>query len=127
MSTQTNSTTASSPASSPSTPGHSLPEVIQEYIAAANTGRIEEAAACFTLDALVHDENKDHQGVAAIRDWITQTTREFKPHNEVLSASNNGESHHVISTISGNFPGSPAELPFHYVLSDGKISRLSIG
>ncbi len=103
-----------------------LPEVILNYIAAANDGRIDDAAACFAQDALVHDENRDHQGFDAVREWIAETTREYQPKNEVLSATPDGETHAVISKISGNFPGSPVELEFHFVITNGKISRLSI-
>lgn len=103
-----------------------LPVVILNYIAAANDGRIDDAAACFAQDALVHDENRDHQGFDAIHEWIAETTQEYLPKNEVLSATADGETHAVISKISGNFPGSPVELEFHFVITKGKISRLSI-
>lgn len=103
-----------------------LPEVILNYIAAANDGRIDDAAASFAQDALVHDENLDHQGLDAIHQWIAHTTREFSPKNEVLSATADGETHTVISKISGNFLGSPVELEFHFVITNEKISRLSI-
>lgn len=116
MSTQSDSSLASA----------SLPEVVLDYIAAANDGRIDAAAACFAQDALVHDENLDHQGFDAIRRWIAYTTREFSPKNEVLSATADGETHTVISKISGNFPGSPVELEFHFAIINEKISRLSI-
>lgn len=103
-----------------------LPGIILNYIAAANDGRIDEAAACFAQDALVHDENNDHQGISAIRKWIADTTQSSQPKNEVLSAEVDGEIHKVISEISGDFPGSPVELEFHFVIAGGKISSLSI-
>ena len=103
-----------------------LPGIIREYIAAANDGRIDDAAACFAEDALVHDESRDHQGLDAIRKWIAETTEASQPKNEVLSATVNGNVHTVISEISGNFPGSPVELEFHFVITNGKISSLNI-
>lgn len=106
--------------------GAALPEIILNYIAAANDGRIDEAAACFAGDATVHDENHDHQGLDEIREWIAETTESSHPRNEVLSATTDGVTHAVISKISGNFPGSPVELEFHFVITGGKISSLAI-
>ena len=110
-----------------SSPGRAaLPGIIVDYIAAANDGRIDDAAACFAHDALVHDENHDHQGLDAVRKWIAGTTESSRPKNEVLSARVDGEIHTVISEISGNFPGSPVELEFRFVIRDKKISSLTI-
>jgi hypothetical protein len=103
-----------------------LPQVVLNYIVAANAGNVDEAAACFAEDALVHDENRDHQGFDAVREWIAETTESSKPHNEVLSATTDGDTHHVTSRISGDFPGSPVELELEFTLANGKISRLVI-
>jgi hypothetical protein len=107
--------------------GSDLPLAILSYIAAANDGNVDDGAACFAEDARVHDENRDHQGLDAVREWIAETTEASKPRNEVLSATSDGETHHVTSRISGDFPGSPVELTFDFTLStNGKISRLAI-
>lgn len=103
-----------------------LPEVILDYIAAANEARIEDATACFTDTALVHDENHDYRGREAIRDWIAETTRSSQPKNEVVSVRSDGTAFVVISTISGNFPGSPVDLEFRFEIVDGKIAKLVI-
>ncbi|MEZ5327000.1 MAG: nuclear transport factor 2 family protein [Verrucomicrobiales bacterium] len=120
MSTSTKETT------SPSSAEIALPEVVLNYIAAANDGRVEDAAACFADDALVHDENRDRQGLEAIREWIADSTREFQPKNEVLSVKAEADSYTVVSNISGNFPGSPVDLEFRFVVDNVKISQLFI-
>lgn len=114
------------PSTSPLPARAGLPRVILRYITAANDGRIDDAAACFAEDALVHDEHQDHRGFEAIRNWIAGTTESSQPQNEVLSAAEEGGTHHVRSKISGNFPGSPVELELDFVLVDEKISRLTI-
>lgn len=103
-----------------------LPEVILNYIASANDGRINDATTCFGENARVRDENRDYQGIDAIRDWIAETTESSQPQNEVISVKSDGETLVVHSKIIGNFPGSPVELEFQYVLNNGKISNLSI-
>ena len=87
---------------------------------------IKGAISEIRLGALVHDENRDHQGAEAIRQWIADSTREFQPKNEVLSVKGEADVHTVISKISGSFPGSPIELRFRYVVTHGKISHLAI-
>ena len=103
-----------------------LPGIIFDYISAANDGRIDDATACFARDAVVHDENQGHQGGDAIRKWIAETTESSQPKQKILSATSDGEIHTVVSEISGDFPGSPVELEFQFVLTNGKISSLSI-
>lgn len=103
-----------------------LPGIIIDYIAAANDGRVNDAAACFAPDAQVHDENQDHKGTDAIRQWIAETTESSQPKNEIRSATSAGEVHTVISEISGNFPGSPVELELRFGITNGKISSLGI-
>lgn len=100
--------------------------MILEYIAAANDGRIDDAVACFAPDSQVHDENHHHKGLDAVREWIAETTESSQPKNRILSATLDGEVHTVISEISGNFPGSPVELEFQFVMTNGKISTLNI-
>jgi SnoaL-like domain len=103
-----------------------LPRIILDYFAAANDGRINAAAACFGENARVHDENHDHVGHAAIREWVADTTQQFEPKTELLRAIENNGTFVATARVSGNFPGSPAELEFTFTLADEKISNLSI-
>lgn len=102
------------------------PQVITDYFAFANAGRIDEASACFAPDALVHDENNDHQGIAAIRAWIEDTTLKYQPQVEVHGIEDAVNGYATTGTVSGNFPGSPIPLHYTFTVRDGKISHLSI-
>lgn len=104
-----------------------LPESISAYLAAANSFDADAAAAHFAVDAHVHDENHDHVGREAVRAWIEDTSRKFRPQTEVMSADVRGEEVLVTNRVSGDFPGSPAELKFVFTLRDGQIARLNIG
>jgi hypothetical protein len=103
-----------------------LPPVIRDYFAAANDGRIDDATDCFAEDARVHDENQDHVGQAAIREWVADTTQQFQPKTEILRAIETNGSYVATARVSGNFPSSPAELDFSFILADEKIFNLSI-
>lgn len=104
-----------------------LPAVISAYVAAANAFDPETAAAQFTADAHVHDENNDHIGREAIRAWVAETSEKFRPQNKVLSAESRGDEVVTTNRISGDFPGSPAELHFTFTLRDDLIAKLAIG
>jgi hypothetical protein len=103
-----------------------LPPVIPDYFAAANDGRIDDVAACFAQDARVQDENHDHVGRDAIRAWVADTTQKYQPKNEVLRVIETNGTYVATSRVSGNFPGSPAELDFTFTVRDEKIGTLSI-
>src|SRR5882724_9001764 len=93
-----------------------LPPVINTYWSAANAARVDEAAACFATDAVVHDESRIHQGPAAIRGWIEQTTRQYQPIVEALGVEEKDGCHLVTARVSGTFPGSPVELHYTFTL-----------
>jgi len=104
-----------------------LPASISAYVAAANAFDAETAAAQFTPDAHVHDENNDHIGHDAILAWVAETSEKYHPQNEVLSVETRGDEIVTTSRISGDFPGSPAELHFAFTLRNGQIAKLNIG
>ena len=112
--------------STQTTPNLPLPEAISHYFAAANDGRIDDAAACFAENALVHDEGQDHRGHAAIRAWVADTTEKFQPKTELLYTTESDSTYIAKAKVSGNFPGSPAELTFSFTVEEEKISTLSI-
>ena len=107
-------------------PSLELPPAITAYWNAANAGRIDEAAACFAADAVVHDESRVHQDPAAIRGWIEETTRQYQPIVEALGVEEKNGRHLVDARVTGTFPGSPVELHFAFTLRDGQILSLEI-
>jgi hypothetical protein len=104
----------------------SPPQVISDYFSAANDGRIDDAAACFASDALVHDESQDRQGSEAIRAWIEAATQNYRPIVEVNQIEAIEGVYVVNGTVSGTFPGSPIQLAFTFTVRDGKIIHLAI-
>jgi ketosteroid isomerase-like protein len=104
-----------------------LPTAIATYFEAANTDAADRVAACFTTDALVHDENQDIQGHDAIRVWALESRRKYQFQAEVLSAEAHADKTVVTAHVTGNFPGSPVDLTYRFKLADEKIAALEIG
>ncbi len=104
-----------------------LPRVLAEYFAATNAHDVEAMIAAFTEDATVHDEGRDHVGVAAIRAWMKETIEKYDYKVEPIESSRNGSSGVVLVSLRGKFPGSPITLQYAFTLSGERITRLEIG
>ncbi len=101
-----------------------IPEAITRYIDASNRFDVTAAADCFGADANAHDEGHDHRGQEGIRKWISEYTRKYRPHAQVLRAKGRADEWLLTVHASGTFPGSPIDLDYAIVLRDGKISSL---
>lgn len=104
----------------------SPPQILFNYFAAANEGRIDDATACFAAEACVHDESRDHKGLSAIREWIADTTLQYRPTVQVDYIEVAETCFAVAGTVSGNFPGSPIPLSYAFTLCGEKISHMTI-
>jgi ketosteroid isomerase-like protein len=104
-----------------------LPDVLTHFFQAASRGDAEDAASCFAADALVHDELNNHVGREAIKTWLQKTIDLSHPQLDVLSSDTSDIGAVATVRLTGDFPGSPVEMNFEFVLADGKISNLKIG
>jgi hypothetical protein len=103
-----------------------LPAPIAIYLAAENQGHTEIVAQCFTRRAVVRDEGKTIEGVAAIKQWEAETKRKYQHMIEPLTSVKKDGEIIVTNRLTGNFPGSPIELDFVFVLDGDRISSLEI-
>ena len=103
-----------------------LPKPIAAYFAATNTHNIDAMLVPFAEGATVKDEGQERGGLAAIRDWMEETIRKYGFTVAVVGAADDEGKTVVTATVSGNFPGSPAQLRYLFTLGGEKISRLEI-
>ncbi|WP_088347715.1 MULTISPECIES: nuclear transport factor 2 family protein [Rhodomicrobium] len=82
---------------------------------------------CFTADAVVRDEHKTHQGLAAIKAWRKETLEKYQFTAEPVALSEKDGKTVVTAKLSGNFPGSPIELDHSFELAGDRIAALEIG
>ena len=104
-----------------------IPDAVTRYFEAANRFDADAAAACFATDATVRDEGQTHVGTSSIRNWVAHTTEKYQPQTSVIGAREEGDKTAVTARVTGQFPGSPAELGFAFVLRGGRIAELTIG
>ena len=104
----------------------SLPNAVERYFDAANRLDPASAAACFTPDAVVRDEGHTHIGWGAINAWVSHASEKYRPRATVINASQNGDEIEVTVRVTGDFPGSPADLKFAFSLRNDAIAELTI-
>lgn len=101
-----------------------LPEVISNLVQAQHQYDSFAYAACFSENAVVFDEGKTHKGRTEIQSWIDQANKEYQA--TVAPLSFNEMERTMLAEVSGNFPGSPIVLKYHFELADGQITSLKI-
>ena len=104
-----------------------LPKVLADYFTATNAHDVEAMAAAFAEDATVHDEGRDHAGVAAIVAWMKETIEKYDYSVEPIESSRSGSRAVVLVSLRGKFPGSPITLQYTFTLAGQKIAHLEIG
>ena len=102
-----------------------LPKPIDAYFA-ADRGDSEALARCFTNDAVVKDEGHTYDGLAAIKQWKTDSATKYTYTSEPFACEEKDGKTIVTSRLTGNFPGSPVDLRFFFGLEGEKIAFLEI-
>lgn len=103
-----------------------LPNVIAAYFASDKTGNAQAISECFTQDAVVVDEGNTYTGRDAIRQWMANASTKYTYTVQPFALSEQGGKTVVTSHLVGNFPGSPVDLRYAFVLSGDQIAELEI-
>lgn len=104
----------------------SLPQPIEAYFAAANSGELDRFDDCFAGDAEVHDERATHRGVPAIKAWFAEALRRYRQRTEPTKIASGPEGAIVTAAVTGDFPGSPIALDHVFRLNGERIRSLTI-
>jgi limonene-1,2-epoxide hydrolase len=102
------------------------PRVIDAYFRAIADDDTDALVACFTDDAEVSDEGSVHRGPEEIRAWRERTRSAYRYTADVLRAERDGDRFVLTTRLSGDFAGSPVEVPYHFTLREGLISKLDV-
>jgi hypothetical protein len=102
-----------------------LPGPVAAYFAADKEDG-EAVGRCFTQAAIVKDEGRTHRGREAIRQWKEEISTRYQYTSEPFACEKGGGAVVVTSQLTGNFPGSPVNLRFFFVLEGDTIASLEI-
>jgi hypothetical protein len=103
-----------------------LPSPLDIYLRAEATSNVEKLADCFAPDAVVRDEGRTIQGLDAIRAWKTEAKAKYQYSVQPLHVVQNQATVEMRARLTGQFPGSPIEVTYRFVLANGKIASLEI-
>jgi ketosteroid isomerase-like protein len=104
-----------------------MPDPVRQYFVSEAAGDDEGLRAVLADDVHVHDEGEDYRGPNEVVAWLQAARETYAATTTPLSVEQNGDDVAVRSRLEGKFPGSPVEVTFSFLLSDGLISRLAIG
>ena len=99
---------------------------IAAYLDASNGRNADALIACFAPEAIVVDEGQTYRGSDEIRLWLARTVEAYAFTLEATHVAEQGSETVVTCRVSGNFDGSPIQLPFFFTLEDDKIAALTI-
>jgi len=102
-----------------------LPAAITAYFAADKVDG-GAFALCFAEQAVVRDEGHIYKGRAAIRQWKASTSANYNYTSEPIAMERRDGRIVVTSHLVGDFPGSPIDLRYFFVLEGDKIASLEI-
>lgn len=103
-----------------------LPKVITDLVKAQNDFDSVSYAKCFSDTAVVFDEGKMYNGRKEIEHWIADSNERYKSVMKPVSYEENDTKSILKAEVSGNFPGSPIVLKFHFEIADGQIQHLKV-
>lgn len=103
-----------------------LPKPIALYIQAENSADAQLFDPCFAEDAVVRDESQIYKGLAAIKNWKTETERKYQHTIDPLRIVEQDGKFTLANLLTGNFPNSPIELDFVFTVKNDKIVSLEI-
>ncbi len=102
-----------------------LPAPIAAYFV-ADKGAADAVAKCFTEAAVVKDEGHTHTGRAAITAWKAAASAKYNYTSAPIAIEQKDGKAVVTSHIVGDFPGSPVDLRYVFVLKGDRIAALEI-
>ena len=103
-----------------------LPDLLAAYFAAENRSDTEGLGACFADHAVVRDEGRTIEGLAAIRQWKAETRKKYQHTVEPIKVVNRDGKTVVTAKVAGNFPNSPVNLDHIFGIEGDRISSLEI-
>ena len=103
-----------------------LSPLLEAMVAAKNRHDSVAFTACFSSQAVVRDEQHEHRGKPAIKAWFEDVSKKYRDTLKPTKMVTRGTKTVLTALVSGDFPGSPFPFFYHFTITGGKISALSI-
>lgn len=103
-----------------------LPQPISRYFQTDKSKDPDAIAQCFTGGAVVRDERNTYVGRDSIRRWKAQSSQKYAYSVEPFAIVVDNGRIVVTARLTGDFPGSPTDLRYFFVLEEDRIADLEI-
>lgn len=103
-----------------------LPLPIARYFTADKSKDATAIAAVFTDRAIVRDEGRTYAGQEAIRQWKIASSNTYTYTVEPFGLTVEHGASIVTAHLAGDFPGSPVDLRYRFVLEGDSIAELEL-
>ncbi len=104
-----------------------LPAPLRAFFDADAESTAAAPLGAFAPGAVVRDEGKTHAGHDAIAAWWRAAKAQYRHTAEPLGMTEDQGRILVRARVTGDCPGSPADLTFAFRVEDGLIAALEIG
>lgn len=104
-----------------------MPQAIEAYFIVDRDGGPDDLPSVFAENAVIRDAGETVVGHDAIRNWKVEYTQKYgsTTTDPFFIAAENGKTI-VTAHVAGDFPGSPVDLRYFFVLAGDKIGELEI-
>lgn len=103
-----------------------LPDLLANYFVAESRSDTDGLGACFADHAVVRDEGRTIEGVAAIKQWMRDAKKKYQHTVEPIEVVEREGKTGVTARVSGNFPNSPVSLDHIFGIEGDRIASLEI-
>jgi uncharacterized circularly permuted ATP-grasp superfamily protein len=103
-----------------------LPKPIATYFTADKKRDPDHVSRCFLDTAFVKDEGNTYLGRDKIRQWMAESAAKYTYTATPFIIAREHDLTVVTSHLTGDFPGSPVDLRYFFVLQDDMIATLEI-
>lgn len=101
-----------------------LPEPMAAYFASQHNPAA--LAHCFMPQAVMKDDGHTYTGIHAIQDFMAEASAKYSATTVPFALAREDGFEVVRAKVTGNFPGSPIDLSYHFRLERGLIASLEI-
>lgn len=106
--------------------GETLPEPIQRFIDATNSGDSAAFVDAFTDDASLNDWGREFRGHDGVRSWDSTDNIGVNSHFELVGFSRGPDENTYVVTLTVTGDGYNGTGPMTFTVRDGRIASLRI-
>jgi ketosteroid isomerase-like protein len=103
-----------------------IPPAVSAWLTAHALHDVDAELAQLASDVVLVDDGHEYSGHDAVREWAASRGAQFEYTATILSTDHHGDAVVATARVEGNFPGSPVNLRYQFLLTDGLISALTI-